>query len=277
MPITTPSWAEQGTASASSRVTSRRSRRLSRTRVVMVAMVTQPSPSTMGRTALPFKPEALNRRLLKRCQARQVARIFQHAKGQEEGGHDRQDQGKGIGHAHRPQAVLADQQIGQPRERGAPARLTWRDPWIDDFAEQVFFHQADQRAGAEHAHEPIQRIQGQRQEEQTPQRVGGEVARGAPRVSFASGLPCWAAAAVCSTRPARGLLDRRAGASPNAAASAARSAPGLAARRAWLFSSARLATTASALNHSSPSARGQMGAAGSRGSMRARLSSTAAG
>jgi len=63
IPITTPSCAEQGTASASSKVTSRRSRLDSRVRVVRVAMVTHPNPSTIGRTALPFNPSALNKRL----------------------------------------------------------------------------------------------------------------------------------------------------------------------------------------------------------------------
>ena len=56
-PITTPNWAEQGTASASSRITKKRSLRLSRTRVVKVAIVTHPKPNTIGSTALPFSPK----------------------------------------------------------------------------------------------------------------------------------------------------------------------------------------------------------------------------
>ena len=49
-------WAEHGTASARSSVTMTRSLRVSMIRAVMVAMVSQPSPSTMGSTALPFRP-----------------------------------------------------------------------------------------------------------------------------------------------------------------------------------------------------------------------------
>ena len=63
IPISTPSWAEQGTPSASSRVVCIRSFRVSRIRVVSVAMVSQPSPSTIGSTALPFRPIAWKGRL----------------------------------------------------------------------------------------------------------------------------------------------------------------------------------------------------------------------
>ena len=62
IPITTPSWAEQGMARASRRIANKRSRRVSKMRVVTVAIVTQPSPSTIGRTALPFNPIMRNRR-----------------------------------------------------------------------------------------------------------------------------------------------------------------------------------------------------------------------
>ena len=53
---TTVSWAEHGTPRARSRMTIIRSLRVSRIRVVRVAMVSQPRPSTMGRTALPLSP-----------------------------------------------------------------------------------------------------------------------------------------------------------------------------------------------------------------------------
>ena len=64
IPITTPSCAEQGIARAKSRITSNLSRFVSSTRVVRVAMVTQPSPSTIGSTAFPFSPSRWNNRLL---------------------------------------------------------------------------------------------------------------------------------------------------------------------------------------------------------------------
>jgi len=63
MPSTTPSWAEQGMASASRKVVISRSRGLCRMRVVNVAMVTQPRPSTIGSTARPLRPISENRRL----------------------------------------------------------------------------------------------------------------------------------------------------------------------------------------------------------------------
>ncbi len=64
MARTTPSWAEQGTPSARSRVASTRSFFVDRMRVVRVAMVSQPRPSTIGSTALPFSPMSRNTRSL---------------------------------------------------------------------------------------------------------------------------------------------------------------------------------------------------------------------
>ena len=59
----TVSCAEHGTPSASSRITISRSLGVSRIRVVSVAIVSQPSPSTIGSTALPFRPIDLKMRL----------------------------------------------------------------------------------------------------------------------------------------------------------------------------------------------------------------------
>ena len=59
------SCAEQGTPSASSRIAISRSFGVPRIRVVIVAIVSQPRPSTIGSTALPFRPIARNRRSLK--------------------------------------------------------------------------------------------------------------------------------------------------------------------------------------------------------------------
>ena len=63
MPSTTPSCAEQGIASAIRNVAISRSRRVARMRVVSVAIVTQPRPSTIGSTARPFMPIAAKPRL----------------------------------------------------------------------------------------------------------------------------------------------------------------------------------------------------------------------
>ena len=52
-----------GTPRASSSVTITRSLRVSMIRAVMVAMVSQPRPSTIGSTALPFSPMARKARL----------------------------------------------------------------------------------------------------------------------------------------------------------------------------------------------------------------------
>ena len=52
----TPSCAEHGTPRASSSVASTRSFFVGRMRVVSVAIVSQPRPSTIGSTALPFRP-----------------------------------------------------------------------------------------------------------------------------------------------------------------------------------------------------------------------------
>ena len=62
-PRITPSCAEHGTPRASSSVTMKRSLRLSRMRAVIVAIVSQPRPSTIGRIALPLRPISRKRRL----------------------------------------------------------------------------------------------------------------------------------------------------------------------------------------------------------------------
>ena len=54
---------EHGMPSASSSVTSMRSLRVSMMRAVSVAIVSQPRPSTIGRTALPFSPMPRSTRL----------------------------------------------------------------------------------------------------------------------------------------------------------------------------------------------------------------------
>ncbi len=56
MAMMTPSCAEHGTPRARSSVTMAAALRLSRIRVVSVAIVSQPRPSTIGSTALPFSP-----------------------------------------------------------------------------------------------------------------------------------------------------------------------------------------------------------------------------
>ena len=56
MPMMVASCAEQGIPSASSRMAISRSFGVPRILVVIVAMVSQPRPRTIGRTALPFSP-----------------------------------------------------------------------------------------------------------------------------------------------------------------------------------------------------------------------------
>ena len=89
---TTESWAEQGTPNASSRITIKRSLGVSRIRVVSVAMVSQPRPSTIGRTALPLSPIVLEHAVHHHRQARQVAGVLEQAESDEERADDRQDQ-----------------------------------------------------------------------------------------------------------------------------------------------------------------------------------------
>ena len=60
---TTPSWAEHGTPRARRNVTIARSLRVGRSRVVSVAIVSQPRPRIIGRTALPFSPMTRKMRL----------------------------------------------------------------------------------------------------------------------------------------------------------------------------------------------------------------------
>ena len=59
------SCAEHGTPRASSVIAMSRSFGVPRMRVVIVAIVSQPSPSTIGRTALPLSPIERNSRSLK--------------------------------------------------------------------------------------------------------------------------------------------------------------------------------------------------------------------
>ena len=58
----TPSCAEQGIARASRKVVITLSRLVSWVLVTIVAMVSQPNPSTSGITARPFRPITLNTR-----------------------------------------------------------------------------------------------------------------------------------------------------------------------------------------------------------------------
>lgn len=109
MPRTTPSCAEQGTARASKKVVMSRSRGLERMRVVSVAMVTQPKPSTMGKHGAAIEADDGEQPVGNDRQARQIAGILKHAEGEKEGGNDRQDQRQSVDHAHGPQAVVTHQ------------------------------------------------------------------------------------------------------------------------------------------------------------------------
>ena len=60
IPRITPSCAEQGTARARRKVVIILSLLVSRILVVIVAIVSHPRPSTIGKTALPFRPITLN-------------------------------------------------------------------------------------------------------------------------------------------------------------------------------------------------------------------------
>src|SRR3989304_43861 len=63
IPKITPNWAEQGTPKAKSRVTIIFSFLLPKILEVKVAMVSHPKPKIIGRTAFPFRPMNLKRRL----------------------------------------------------------------------------------------------------------------------------------------------------------------------------------------------------------------------
>ena len=85
-------------------------------------------------------------------QTGEVAGILEQPEGDEERGHDGQDQRERVGHAHGPQAVLPDQELRQPRR--VDVRLDEsRDSGIEYASEQFFLHQPDQGACPEHADE----------------------------------------------------------------------------------------------------------------------------
>lgn len=69
IPMIVASCAEQGTPRARSVIAMRRSFGVPRILVVMVAMVSQPSPRIMGNTALPLRPIERNSRSLKMAAA----------------------------------------------------------------------------------------------------------------------------------------------------------------------------------------------------------------
>ncbi len=123
MARSTPSWAEQGTARARSMVVTTRSLRVSRMRVVMVAMVSQPRPRIMGSTALPFESHEAERAVDHDRHARQVAGVFEQAEEQEEAGDDGQHDGEGVGERHGDGAVGAHQEVVEEAQGlAAPAQ-----------------------------------------------------------------------------------------------------------------------------------------------------------
>ena len=63
-PKTTPNCPAQGMLSVNKNVAIKRSRGVVKIRVVSVAIVTQPKPKTIGKTARPFKPIAEKTRLV---------------------------------------------------------------------------------------------------------------------------------------------------------------------------------------------------------------------
>ena len=122
-PRMAPSWAEQGTPRARRMVTMRRSFLVSRIRAVIVAMVSQPRPRTIGRIALPLRPMIRKRRLDMMASRGRVARVLEHAEGEKEGPHDGQDDGDGVGQAHGDQAVLADEHPAEELPGNQPHHL----------------------------------------------------------------------------------------------------------------------------------------------------------
>ena len=74
----TPSCAEQGIARESSKVAMTRSRLVSNVRVVIVAMVSQPKPNTIGMTARPLKTNFLECPVDQHRKAWQVAAVLDH-------------------------------------------------------------------------------------------------------------------------------------------------------------------------------------------------------
>ena len=103
-------------------------------------------------------------------QARQVAGILEYAESQEEGGDDGQDQRQRVGHAHRPQAVFADQQFGQPGQVDRSIHEI-AEGRVEDALEKVLFEQPDQRAGAEDADELVNEVEDAEQDGDAPHRV----------------------------------------------------------------------------------------------------------
>ena len=72
-----------------------------------------PSPSTIGRTALPLSPIDPEDPVAEDGQARDVAGVLEHAEDEEERGDDRQHDGDRVGEPHRDEAVLAHEKVPQ--------------------------------------------------------------------------------------------------------------------------------------------------------------------
>ena len=88
-----------------------RSFSVSRIRVVMVAMVSHPSPRTMGKTAFPLSPIFLKIWLVMTASLRQVPGILHESEDQKEIAHDGKNDGNRIGQGHGEEAVGTDEKV----------------------------------------------------------------------------------------------------------------------------------------------------------------------
>src|SRR3972149_3791206 len=111
IPRMTPSWAEQGMPRARRSVTITRSFRVSRIRVVSVAMVSHPSPRIMGSTAFPLQPIFLKIRSTMTARRGRDPGASRDPEPQKEGPYDRQHDGDRVGERHGDDPVGAHEDV----------------------------------------------------------------------------------------------------------------------------------------------------------------------
>ena len=151
MPRMVASWAEHGTPSASRSTAISRSLGVPSTRVVIVAIVSQPEPEHHRQHGLAVQAHRAEDPVAEDGEARDVAGVLEEPEHEEERGDDGQHDGDGVVHPHRDEAVVADEE-GADRLPGDEAVGHGHGCGVDEPDEQPLLDHADQRLRPEHAH-----------------------------------------------------------------------------------------------------------------------------
>ncbi len=109
----------------------------------------------------------------------QIPRVLEHAEGEEEGRHDRQNDRDRVGQAHRDEPVGARHQVREKGPRGPPLEEAAHER-VDDVPEQPLLQEPHQGSRAEDPHEEVQAQEHPGDDGQAPERMHPDDARAPP-------------------------------------------------------------------------------------------------